>query len=149
MCISISYVFLSHAAGKFSVKSRWRACQHDNIGCSEITYCHLSGPAVLLEWNMEQAELSCFKLSAADWDKHLTVNIFSSETCYILKLWPCLPALQIIFSNQGDRTENSIHSQSVPFTSVSSPFNKTYTCRCLFVRHSLFPLRYQFEKSLL
>ena len=125
MCIGISYVFLSHAAGKFSVESRWRACQPDNIGGPEITDCHLSGPSVLLEWNMEQAEFSYFNLSAAVREKHFNVNIFSSHSCCVLKLWPWLPALRRIFSNQGDRTGNSIHLQCVPFTSVSSLFNKT------------------------
>jgi len=56
-CISIAYFFLLYVTGKLCVESRLKAFKQNSIGCHETTDYHLSGPAVLLEWKVQEAEI--------------------------------------------------------------------------------------------
>ena len=55
-CISILHFFVLYVAGKLSVESRLKAFMQDSIGYHETTDYHMSGPAVLLEWKVQEAE---------------------------------------------------------------------------------------------
>ena len=80
------------------------------------------------------------KLSAVVWCKHLTVNIFHSQAWYglctdIVVLTSCSTKKPNEIGYQGDGTANYIfkshsqYSQSVPFTTVLSRFNKPVSAR--------------------